>query len=296
MLLLIGERLRSQRMSSKCATKDFNPALPSGVRMEGRLMKSLSHFVLPFLMLMSFAAPAFRLGAQSNEVVYADSLENGWVNYSWASVNFSNTYPVHSGSYSISVSCTNYAALYLHAPAFNSSPFTNLTFWINGGTAGGQPLQVAATLNGSAQTAVQLSNLTTNWQQITLSLAALGVANASDMDGFWIQNRNNGNISTFYVDDISLVVGTVITNTAAAITVNATANQHPISPQIYGVAFAVSNQLSDLNFTMNRSGGNNETRYNWLTNAHNLDADYYFESYPDSSATPGATADAFVAN
>ena len=48
---------------------------------------------------------------------------------------------------------------------------------------------------------------------------------------------------------------------------------------------------------MNRSGGNNETRYNWQINAHNLDCDWYFESYPDASATPpGATADAFVAN
>jgi hypothetical protein len=66
---------------------------------------------------------------------------------------------------------------------------------------------------------------------------------------------------------------------------------------IYGVAFASSNQLSDLNFTLNRSGGNNETCYNWQINAHNLDSDWYFESYPDATATPpGATADAFVAN
>ena len=48
---------------------------------------------------------------------------------------------------------------------------------------------------------------------------------------------------------------------------------------------------------MNRSGGNNETCYNWQINAHNLDFDYYFESYPDATATPpGATADAFVAS
>ena len=65
---------------------------------------------------------------------------------------------------------------------------------------------------------------------------------------------------------------------------------------IYGVAFATSNQLADLNFTMNRSGGNAETRYNWQLNAHNHAADWYFESIDDGNATPGATADAFVAN
>ena len=45
-----------------------------------------------------------------------------------------------------------------------------------------------------------------------------------------------------------------------AIAVDALANRHAISPMIYGTAFATSNQLSDLNFTMNRSGGNAETR------------------------------------
>lgn len=136
------------------------------------------------------------------------------------------------------------------------------------------------------------------WEQVTIPLSALGAANQPDMDGFWIQSNSSGQAATFYVDDVSLVTNAVIpgTNATVAITVNAQANRNPISPLIYGVAFATSNELSDLNFTMNRSGGNNETRYNWQLNAHNLDADYYFESYPDSSAVPGATADAFVAN
>ncbi|MGO9203754.1 MAG: glycoside hydrolase family 44 protein [Limisphaerales bacterium] len=86
-------------------------------------------------------------------------------------------------------------------------------------------------------------------------------------------------------------------NAAVAIVVDAQANRKPISPLIYGVAFAAnSNQLADLNCPLHRSGGNNETRYNWQINAHNLDADWYFESYPDSSPAPGETADSFVAN
>jgi hypothetical protein len=238
-----------------------------------------------------------RVSAQSNQAIYTDSLQNGWVNYSWAAVNFNNTSPVHTGSDSISVACTNYAALYLHAPAFDSTPYTNLTFWINGGASGGQPLKVQATLNGAAQTnTVTLAPLTTNWQQISIPLASLGVANAPNMDGFWIQNTLGANIATFYVDDITLLAGPVVTNIAAAIAVDANANRHPISPQIYGTAFATSNQISDLNFTMNRSGGNNETRYNWQTNAHNLDFDYYFESYPETSSAPGGAADSFVAD
>jgi hypothetical protein len=51
-----------------------------------------------------------------------------------------------------------------------------------------------------------------------------------------------------------------------------------------------------LNFPINRSGGNAETRYNWQLNAHNHAADWYFESIDDGDATPGASADDFVAN
>jgi hypothetical protein len=48
---------------------------------------------------------------------------------------------------------------------------------------------------------------------------------------------------------------------------------------------------------MNRSGGNNETSYNWSNNLNNIDADWYFESLPASSPrTPGASADDVVAN
>jgi len=253
-------------------------------------------FVLTSALLI---ATALQVNAQGNQAIYTDYLTNGWQNWSWATVNFNNTSPVHSGSDSISVACSNYQALYLHAPPFDSSPYTNLTFWINGGSSGGQSVQVQATLNQAAQTVVSLAPLPANsWQQVTVSLAALGVASQPNMDGFWIQNSANSPIPAFYVDDIALITNSSppVTNIAVAVTVNAQANRHPISPQIYGTAFASSNQLADLNFTMNRSGGNEETTYNWLINAHGKCADWYFESYPDSSATPGATADDFVAN
>src|SRR5690349_21403704 len=83
---------------------------------------------------------------------------------------------------------------------------------------------------------------------------------------------------------------------AQTITVDAQANRKAISPLIYGVAFASSNQLADLHSPINRSGGNSETRYNWQLNAHNHAADWYFESLADSPSTPGAAADTFVAD
>ncbi len=242
---------------------------------------------------------AFSFAAKADEIIYDDALENGWQNWSWATVNLANTSPVHSGSYSISVTSTNWQALYLSVAAMDTSLFTNLTFWINGGASGGQQVQVQGRLGTNSQSPVQIEPLPTNsWRQVTLSMSALGVSNQPNFTGFWIQVEANSPVPTFYVDDISLVASVITpgTNLPVSITVNAQSNRNAISSMIYGVAFATSNQLQDLNFTMNRSGGNEESTYNWEINAHGKGADWYFESYPDDSATPGESADSVVAD
>jgi hypothetical protein len=128
-------------------------------------------------------------------------------------------------------------------------------------------------------------------------MAALGVSNAPNFTRFWIQVQSNGAVPTFYVDDIALQLGpppVPVTNATVSVQVDAAANRHSISPLIYGVAFASSNQLKDLNVPLNRSGGNATTRYNWVTNASNHASDWYFESLPESGTGPGATDDEFV--
>jgi len=248
----------------------------------------------------------FQLTARADQVVYDDALENGWQDWGWATLNYANTSPVHSGGDSISVTISGaWAGIQLYHPDMDDSPYSSISLWLNGGASGGQKLQMYGMVhlgitNNFAQSArYSLGTLATNtWQQFIVPLSALGVANSNNFTGFVIQDAMGSTEPTFYVDDISLVAAVVTpgTNAPVAITVNALANRHAISPMIYGVAFASSNQLADLNFTMNRSGGNNETRYNWQINAHNLDFDWYFESYPDASATPGGSADDFVAN
>src|SRR5579862_295663 len=85
-------------------------------------------------------------------------------------------------------------------------------------------------------------------------------------------------------------------NAAVTVAVDAAAGRHTIDPRIYGVAFAATADLQALNAPLNRSGGNNTSTYNWQQNAQNLDADWYFESYPDSSATPGESGDTFISD
>jgi hypothetical protein len=83
-------------------------------------------------------------------------------------------------------------------------------------------------------------------------------------------------------------------NPQVTVAIDASANRHAINPLIYGVAFASQADLTALNAPLNRMGGNSMTTYNWAMNAQNLASDWYFESYPQSSVTPGAEADSFV--
>ncbi|HXC51722.1 MAG TPA: glycoside hydrolase family 44 protein [Candidatus Limnocylindrales bacterium] len=84
-------------------------------------------------------------------------------------------------------------------------------------------------------------------------------------------------------------------NAAVTVQVNPASGRHPIDPRVYGVAHATAAQLTELNCPLNRSGGNNTSRYNWQLNADNRGADWYFESLAYSSATPGEVGDTFIA-
>ena len=83
-------------------------------------------------------------------------------------------------------------------------------------------------------------------------------------------------------------------NATTSVSVDANANRHPINPNIYGIAYGDAHDVAALNAPLNRWGGNSTTRYNWQVDAHSAAADWYFETYSDSSGTPGASADNFV--
>jgi len=84
-------------------------------------------------------------------------------------------------------------------------------------------------------------------------------------------------------------------NTPTSVSVDANANRHPINPNIYGIAYGDAHDIVTLNVPLQRWGGNSTTRYNWQIDAHSAAADWYFETYADSSGTPGASADSYVA-
>lgn len=104
-----------------------------------------------------------------------------------------------------------------------------------------------------------------------------------------------------------LAAATAQSNPATTVSVDANANQHPISPNIYGAAFfSSSTDVKHFNLPTNRIGGNNESTYNWniqldeptgvslpAGDAMNLDNDWYFESYLETT-TPGGNNDNII--
>jgi hypothetical protein len=80
-------------------------------------------------------------------VVYDDDLKNGFQNISWARTQLS--VPAGGGK-AIRVEGDPWSALALRHDAFSTEGYTKLTFVINGGKDGNQPLMVRVWSNGKA--------------------------------------------------------------------------------------------------------------------------------------------------
>ena len=218
-------------------------------------------------------------------------------------MNLSNTTPVQSGTDSISVGAGPYQALYLHHDAFDSTLYTGLVFWINGGSTGGQLLQVQATLNGSAQTVVTLPALAANtWQQVTIPLSSLGVQSQPDLDGFWIQDRSGMTLPTFFVDTVSFKAQPA--PSAVNVTVDAAQAVRVVDARDFAVNAAVWDADFDTNNTINLltemgaqamrfPGGSLSDDYHWATNTTDSNTWQWatsFDSFAQVATTVGAQA------
>ena len=133
-----------------------------------------------------------------------------------------------------------------------------------------------------------------------MPLSALG--SPASLDDLYWQDTAGGAQPIFYLDDIQLI-GSGVPPTAVppgagpALSVDAQAVRHPISPYIYGMNFADEALAADLNLPVRRWGGNSTSRYNWQLNVHNTGSDWYYENIPDDNAGPlpgGSSTNQFV--
>jgi alpha-N-arabinofuranosidase len=230
--------------------------------------------LLLFALYLFMAAPS-RAGAQ-DMVIYHDGLRSGWLNYGWATLDYANQNPVHSGTSSISVSDTSgrNRALYLAHPQFDSTPYESLFFWIYPTASGSNQLQVRVLLSGKAQAAHPLSfsqDQVGKWQSVTIPLSDLGVAGNPDFSGVWIQNATAKPVQ-FDVDDIGLIA--VPPPDPVPLTVDAGKVIRTVDPRMYGINLAIWDRMlgqpitADILATLGEGavrfpGGSGSDVYDW---------------------------------
>jgi len=223
----------------------------------------------------------FRVFAQSSLPIYTDSLVNGWVDGGYTSTrNFATTapMPVHSGNDAISVTVTNsYGGIQLNHSGMTNNAYSSISFWLHGGTSGGQQLQMYGTLTNVAQGARYhlAAPLANTWQQYLVPLSALGVANATNFTGFAIQDSANSTEPTFYLDDIQLVNDTV--PALVHVGVNATQALRAADARWFGLNTAIWDGDFDTTYTskalgelgtriLRYPGGSTSDAFHWRSN------------------------------
>jgi alpha-L-arabinofuranosidase len=136
--------------------------------------------------------------------IYQDSLVNGWNNWSWAAVNPGAGSTVHTGASAIAVDADAFEALYLQHAPIATGAYESLRLWVHGGATGGQTINVVALRGDVGQPAVPIGPLASEWQEVIIPLARLGVAEVDDLTGLWLQDNSGTTQPTFFVDDVSL--------------------------------------------------------------------------------------------
>jgi hypothetical protein len=257
-----------------------------------------------FTLVLASAAAIFGSapGARAADVViYDDGLTAGWADWSWnTAVNPAAPWPVHGGTGSLAVAyLAPWAGLYLHSQVpVDLTGHDRLAFWLHGGDAGGQRLRIVANGDGASTYAVTAQAGT--WNRVEVPLTALG-SPAGLTDLYW-QDVTGGPQATFFLDDILLGARSgpppppPPPSQGPVLSIDAGADRHPISEEIYGLNFADEELATLLRLPVRRWGGNSTSRYNWRADVHNTGSDWFFENIPEDNPSPGALPDGSAAD
>lgn len=239
--------------------------------------------------------------AQADLVIYADGLEPDWANWSWdTTVNLTQRDLRNSGAEAMSAIFTQgQAGIYLHSSTpIDTAPYDTLRFYIHGGNKGNHNLKVLLTDidDNLIDSPVAVTSSPDIWTPIEIPLVNL-LADQTLISGIVWQSSAGSVQPVFYLDDISLLISDQKTpfsppfDQRLTLTINASLNQHPIDPNIYGLNWADEALAADLNLPVNRWGGRAASRYNWQIDATNPGSDGFFMNTPYDNNNPDLLPD-----
>ena len=239
-------------------------------------------------------------------LVYRDGLGEGWEDWSWATHDKASVAMAANGINGVSMTLKGSEGLYFHHTALPANGYGTLEFLYKG-----TPNAVMVTVfDESNKPRRQLTldqyivngaeGLKPNWRKIRVPLKAMGVGNGEKISGVVFQCAISTASGEVGFDDIYLMPDTSLPEAPKALTipvaVDAQAEKRPISPYIYGAAHASKPEAEALGLTLNRWGGNPNSRHNWVSNFWNSGSDWEFRNHAGEKAftTPGGAADGFV--
>jgi sugar lactone lactonase YvrE len=173
-----------------------------------------------FAIALMLATP---LVAAANLIVYDDQSENGFNDgcsfpaQPNPDFDFAFTATVHSGNDSIRFTPDNFNAISWCTPVTYSATtdYSAIDFWVNGGVAGGQNVDLVLGLGGNPVASASLTSLygapipANTWVEIQASfVAALGYNGTFDQVS--LQDESGVTQSIMYLDDVSLVAASAL--------------------------------------------------------------------------------------
>ena len=208
--------------------------------------------------------------------IYDDSLVNGWQNWSWSTTVGVGTTIVNSGASSLAVTL-NGGGLSLHHEPLDTANYPTLTFWINGGSVGGQLLRLNTEVGYSvAQPTLVLAPLVANtWQKIVVPLSDIGAGNVPNLDRITFTSASGEPLPTFYIDDMRLDLAPP--PDVVNVTVNSKRTIREVDARLFGLNTAIwdgefntsntAELLVEADFQALRfPGGSISDVYHWKTN------------------------------
>lgn len=246
------------------------------VRLKKKLLTSLAGWAW---LSMLFVTPAW---ASDDLLIYSDytnilygtvTYHNGWKD-NGGMPRYQTNNPVHSGVRAICLSpSAGSQGLKIVHDDLDTSIYAGLSLWLNGGDAGGQIVTLSGLLDNVEQTRVPLGKLPTNaWTNVTVSLAALGLANKTNLSGLRIGSYTGSVQPPFFVDDVSLLAAP--TPAVVKVGVLATQTVRTIDPRMFGINATAwdgnldkTNTLAVLtnlhNYVLRWPGGSWGDQYHW---------------------------------
>ena len=186
-------------------------------------------FALAFTTLLVAVLPVL---ANDDMQIYSDGFNNGWGDWPWM-LNYPTNNPVYVGTNSVAlVPSGQWQAWWLKSDtSVDTTIYTNVSFWLNGGATGGQSVGINAELDDSELPGIWVTAPTNSWKQVTISLAALGASNKTNLTGFQIGNGTS--TQPFFIDDLRLVAAPA----PAVVHVGVFANQtvRKVDGKVFGI-------------------------------------------------------------